>query len=157
MLKRDFAGGLTLLAFAGVYALAASNLSMTSSLGIGSGLFPMMLAGLLVLFGVAMTVQALRADPSSEEEEHPGEAGGPVPLRGILLVAAAPLIFALIVVPLGLAPALGVSVFAAALANRTTTLVGALGVSLAMVLFCLALFRWMLGLPLQMFGPLLAF
>lgn len=159
MVRNDLAGGLALIGFAAVYALAASNLSMTSSLGIGSGLFPMMLAGILCLLGLAVTVQSLRR-PSTEaaeaEDADDPEVNAPVPVRGVVLVTAAPVLFALLVVPLGVAPALGLAVFVSALASRTTTTLGAFGVAAIMVVFCLAVFRWALGLPLQMVGPWLS-
>ena len=156
MVRNDFAGGLALIGFAGVYALAASNLNMTSSLGIGSGLFPMMLAGLLCLLGLAITLQSVRSSPIENEEANDPDADAPVPLRGVVLVATAPILFAVLVVPLGVAPALGLAVFVSALASRTTTTLGAFGVAAIMVVFCLAVFRWALGLPLQMVGPWLS-
>lgn len=155
MPKRDLLGGLALIAFAGFYALAASSLSMTSSLGIGSGLFPMMLAGILALLGILITVQAAWKTPShtAEIEEELASEAGPVPLRGVILVVVAPIIFAVLVVPLGVGPALGIAVFVSALANRTTSFIAAAGVAVVMVLFCLAIFRWALDLPLRMLGP----
>lgn len=51
-------GGLGLVGFAGAYAMAAGQLSMTSSLGIGSGLFPMLLAGILAILGLFVAAQA---------------------------------------------------------------------------------------------------
>jgi putative tricarboxylic transport membrane protein len=154
MVGRDQAGGLALIGFAGAYAFAASDLSMTSSLGIGSGLFPMALAVLLALLGTALLLQSLLVGGRVHDA---GNDSGrlAVSLRGLLLIAGAPVMFALLVVPLGVAPALAVSVFASALASRTTSLLAAFSVSAVMVGFCLALFRWALGLPLVMFGPVL--
>lgn len=150
---RNLAGGVFLICFAGAYALAAGNLRMTSSLGIGSGLFPMLLAGILATIGLVIVIRAwlVPAAPAQDEIEPP------IPIRGVVLISVAPAIFALIVIPVGVVPALAFAVFVSALANKSTSLAGALGVSVFMVLFCIALFKWGLGLPLTLFGPHLPF
>ena len=150
---RNLAGGVFLIGFASAYALAASNLRMTSSLGIGSGLFPMLLAGILALIGLIIVARAWLVPSASGQ----GEVEPPVPVRGIALITLAPAVFAMLVVPLGVVPALFLAVLVSALANRSTSLLAAIGVSIFMVAFCVALFRWGLGLPLTLFSPHLNF
>jgi hypothetical protein len=150
MNTRDTYGGAALVGFAGAYALAAGSLSMRSSLGIGPGLFPMVLAGILALIGVVVLVQGILSREG-------GQTGAPVPWRGIALIVAAPVVFGFAIEPLGLIPGLFASIFLAALANRGTTLLGAAGISAFMVVFCIMLFKWGLGLPLPLFGTLFNF
>lgn len=153
MNKNDTFGGLALIGFAGFYAYAAGNLSLTSSLGIGPGLFPLALAAILALLGVWITVRGYagmgETAPESERE--------PVPYRGLAMIAAGPLLFGALVVPLGVVPALFIAVFVSALANPSMSIVGGLCSAAALTVFCAVLFRWGLDLPLQLFGPWLQF
>ncbi|WP_442579790.1 tripartite tricarboxylate transporter TctB family protein [Mesorhizobium sp. ASY16-5R] len=153
MNNKELIGGLVIVAFAGAYALSASNLSLTSSLGIGAGLFPMILAGVLALLGAVVAVQAL----GGKRVTVPQDDQGPIPYRGIILVTLSPVTFALLIAPLGVVPALWVAVFLSALASRDTTLPGAAAVSTVMTVFCVGLFGWGLGLPLVLFGPFFPF
>ena len=157
MFNKEVAGGLAMLVFAGAYALAASNLSMTSSLGIGAGLFPMALAGVLAILGIIVAIQGFRATRGAPDAATDLEPETRVPYRALLLITAAPVAFALLVVPLGVVPALGLAVFLSALSSRETTPLGALAVSAVMVVFCVGLFKWGLGLPIELFGPAFSF
>jgi putative tricarboxylic transport membrane protein len=149
MNTKDVYGGAALVGFAGAYAAAASNLRMTSSLGIGSGAFPMGLAALLALVGCIVVAQGCLAAPGAPDE--------PVPWRELGLVVVGPPLFALLVTPAGVVPALFAAVFLAALAGRSTPVAAAGAIAAAIVAVCLAVFRWGLGIPLQPFGPWLAF
>jgi hypothetical protein len=150
MNTRDIYGGAALVGFAGAYALAASGLSMTSSLGIGAGLFPMALAVILALLGLIILVQgALSGDGAGP--------AAPLPWRGIALIVAAPILFGFAIEPLGLVPALFASAFIAARANRGTSLLDAAALSAGLVLLSVALFKWGLGLPLALLGSWLPF
>jgi hypothetical protein len=173
MNTRDIYGGAALIGFAGAYALAASGLSMTSSLGIGSGLFPMVLAVILALIGCVVLVQGILASNWTSRSErgagisvgrargrpslHDAAPTAPLPWRAIILIAAAPILFGFTIEPLGLVPSLFAATFLAALANRGTTLLGAAALAACLVVFSIALFVWGLGLPLALFGSWLPF
>jgi hypothetical protein len=144
--KREAAGGLLLLAFAAAYGYSASSLPLFSTLGTGPGLFPMILAVLLALIALGLTIHACFT-----QAEHVELA--PLPIRGIVFVSAAPIVFGVAMAPLGLLPALAIAVFVSAQGSRHLTLVAAIVLSIAVTLFCTTVFVWGLGLPLRLFGP----
>jgi hypothetical protein len=116
----------------------------------GPGYFPLVLGGLLVVLGVAIMVQAAAG------------GGDKTPLgsaawRGIVLITAAVIVFALGVRRLGLAPALFAAVLLAALSSARTTPVGALVMAAALTAFCILIFVWALGMPVRLIGPWLRF
>jgi hypothetical protein len=151
MNTRDIYGGAALIGFAGAYALAASGLSMTSSLGIGSGLFPMVLAVILAVIGLVVVVQGVLS------REAGAAPAAPVPWRGMTLIVAAPILFGFTIEPLGLVLSLFGATFLAALANRGTTLAGAAALAACLVVFSIALFKWALGLPIALTGSWLPY
>lgn len=148
MNKNDVFGGFGLIGFAGAYALAAGNLSLFSSFGIGPGLFPIALAGILALLGLSIVVRGFFSGVADD-----GELREKLPLRGLVMIAAGPLVFGVLVGPLGVVPALLAAIFLSALANVTTTIRAAFISAVLLTAFCVALFRWGLDLPLQLFGP----
>jgi hypothetical protein len=150
MNRNDTFGGLALVGFAAAYAFAAGNLSITSSLGIGPGLFPMVLAAILALLGTWIAVRGYAGAGGGEKNE---EERGPIPYRGMAMIAAGPVLFGFLVVPLGVAPALLVAVFVSAMANPSISLLAALVSAVVLTVFCILLFRWGLDLPLDLFGP----
>ncbi|WP_181175156.1 tripartite tricarboxylate transporter TctB family protein [Mesorhizobium sp. B2-6-1] len=134
-----------MIGFAGAYALAAGNLKMTSSLGIGSGAFPMGLAALLAFIGVIVLVQGIMSRHVAVFSR--------LSWRGLFLIMAAPCIFGLLVVPAGTVPALSLAVLTAALASKSTSLLAALTTTIVLVIFCMLVFKFSLGIPLRALGP----
>lgn len=153
MNRNDTFGGLALIGFAGAYALAAGNLSINSSLGIGPGLFPMVLAVILALLGAWIAVRGSAGVGVGGGGRESEEERGPIPYRGLAMIAAGPVLFGFLVVPLGVVPALLVAVFVSALANPSISLPAALISAVVLTAFCILLFRWGLDLPLDLFGP----
>jgi putative tricarboxylic transport membrane protein len=149
MNRKEVAGGLVMLAFATAYGATAADLPLRSALGIGPGLFPLILSVLLGAIALGLTAHGCLTGPG-------GEVAAPLPLRGLVLIPAAPIVFALTVTRLGLVPALVAAVFVAALASRKTSVPGAFVIGLAVTLFCALVFVWALGLPLPLLGPWLA-
>lgn len=144
MNTKDVYGGAALIGFAGAYALAASNLKMTSSLGIGSGAFPMGLAALLAFIGAIVLVQGALSRHVAVFSR--------ISWRGLFLIMAGPCIFGLLVVPAGVAPALSLAILTATLANKSTSLMAALTTTVLLVIFCMLVFKFGLGIPLRTFG-----
>lgn len=150
MRKNDTIGGAALVGFAGAYAFAASDLSFTSSLGIGPGLFPMVLAVLLALIGAWIAVKGYVSEPEDRADEA-------IPLRGLIMIAAGPVLFGILVVPFGVVPALIVAIFVSAMASPSMSIPSALISAAVLTVFCVVLFRWALDLPLPLFGSRLSF
>jgi len=147
--RKNLAAGAIFTAIGAYFCIeAALNLRMGTAFRMGPGYFPIVIGGLLVLFGLAITVLG-------------GESGrpddGPMAWRGFILITIAPLVFAAIVNGLGLVPAMLASVFVSAFASRKMTLWLAVVLTAALTTFCVLVFSVGLGLPLRLFAGPLAF
>jgi hypothetical protein len=142
---KDICAGLIFLGFGLAFGLAASGYQLGTALRMGPGYFPMVLAVALSLVGAGILVGALRGK---------GEAGafGPVPWRAGLLVLGAIVFFGASVRGLGLAPALFLTAFAAALASSENTPLRAGLIALALTAFCVAIFSYGLGVSTPLLG-----
>jgi hypothetical protein len=142
--KADFAAGLLFVLFGAVFGVSALGLEMGSTLRMGPGYFPMVLAVILTGLGLAIVVSAFASV---------NEPVGPFAWRGMVLILAAPVFFGLTVRGLGLVPSLFVTTVIAALAGPKLRLPGALALALAVTVFATLVFSYGLGLPFRRFGP----
>lgn len=134
---------------AGLFFLLQSlGLELGTAFRMGPGYFPMLLAGVLILLGAIILVQATRVE---------GEPMGPIAWRGVLLILPAPIIFGLTVRGLGFMPSIFVTAFVASFASSRMTVPMALVLSVVLAIFSVAVFSYGLGLPFQRFGPWLRF
>ncbi|MET3663319.1 tripartite tricarboxylate transporter TctB family protein [Aquamicrobium ahrensii] len=109
----------------------------------GPGYFPVMLAGILIALGLAVTLKGMgQADPER----------GPLPWRGLVVLLSVPVIFGMLVRPLGLAPVLLLTTFITSFASRRMSVPVAIAMSVGLTIFCVAVFSFGLGLPLRLFG-----
>jgi putative tricarboxylic transport membrane protein len=146
---RAFASGLLLVAVGAFAAFAARHLAQTTGGGnMGAGRFPVILAALLVVLGVAILAQGFRR----RVEAAPAMPSGPVPWRGIALLTAAFLFFALTVRPLGLGPSMSVAIVLSCLASRGWRPWPTFWLTVGMVAFGWLLFVRLLGLPIPFLG-----
>jgi hypothetical protein len=106
--------------------------------------FPIALTGLLFCLGAILSVQAALR----------GGGGRPTgwSWRGLILILAPPVLFALFIRDLGLVITLAVSIALCAFASRKTRSRTALMLAGGLTLFCVAVFVYGLGLPLPLFG-----
>jgi len=125
-------------------ATALAKLPIGSAAQMGPGYYPILLSIVLVGLGAAI------AFGFGGEGDDPGEM---ISLRSLLLVAGAPVLFALTIRSLGFLPATFLAVFAAALADRSATLVQALTTAIGLTAFCVAVFIYGIEVPY----PLLAY
>lgn len=128
-------------------ANALTKLDIGTSFKMGPGYFAVLLSALLILLGIAIGVRGLLF----------GQVAGRdvIPWRGIVLIAAAPIVFAITVKPLGLAFALVLTSLLSALASRSLPMRHALALSLGLMLLCVLVFSLGLGIPLDLFGSLI--
>lgn len=147
---KDLASGLIFIGFGLAFGYASQTYDLGTALRMGPGYFPLLLSGILVLLGVIIMVQSFLTGP----DETPLER---VPWLGLVLIMGGLVFFGLTVRGLGLAPALFVTTFMSAFASERTGIVGALAMAAAMVVICMLIFVWALGLPLQTVGPWLSF
>jgi putative tricarboxylic transport membrane protein len=141
LLRQDFVGGLVVIAIAVFAFWQGADLPIGTFGGMGPGMLPLGLAVLLGLLGALLVVG--------------GVLEGGLPLerwsfRGPVLVLGAVVAFGLAVRPLGLLMAGPMAIMIAAFASDEvrwgeTILFGAL-----MTAFCIALFKFALGLPIPL-------
>ncbi|MCU0802928.1 MAG: tripartite tricarboxylate transporter TctB family protein [Rhodobacteraceae bacterium] len=140
----DFAAGLLFIFFGIGFGASALGLEMGTTLRMGPGYFPLVLAVLLILLGLAITATAFRGV---------GESMGTYAWRGMVFILGAPVFFGLTVRGLGFVPSLFLTTLIAAFAGLKLKPVYALLLAMAVTLFCTLVFSVALGLPFRRFGP----
>ena len=110
----------------------------------GEGYFPIVLGLVLVGLGLLVAFRALRAQD---------EPWGRISWRALILITAAIVFFGVAIRNLGLVPALAGSIVIAAFATRETTPGTVIGLAVGLTAFCVAVFSYGLGLPLDLIGP----
>lgn len=143
---KDICAGLIFLGFGAAFGIAAAGYPLGTALRMGPGYFPLVLAVILGLVGAAILFQALSGK---------GEAGGfgAVHWKATALVLGAILFFGATVRGLGLAPALFAAAFAAALASVENTVLRAAAIGLCLMVFCVGIFSYGLGVTAPLIGP----
>ncbi len=110
----------------------------------GEGYFPVILGMVLVAFGLLVGLKALKT------QEQPW---GTISWRGLILITAAIVFFGVAIRHLGLVPALAGSIVIAAYATRETTAWTVIGLAVGLTAFCVIIFSYGLGMPLDLIGP----
>jgi hypothetical protein len=142
---RDLAAGALFIAIGSFFALSAFlNLSIGRALSMGPGYFPVLLGLILIGFGLAIAITGVAT---------PAAPFGQISWRGVGLVTASIVFFALTVRGLGMAPALGGATLLAALSTDRNSPLVAIGLSLGLTAFCLLAFIVALRLPYAIIGP----
>jgi Tripartite tricarboxylate transporter TctB family len=145
---KDVLSGLLMIAFAAGFAwlvLRPGGLALGSARSMGPGYFPLMVSMVLAGLGVIMVVTSF------------GRATGEValvPLRSLVLVLLAPLVFAGIVQPFGFVAAISTTVMISAWASYRMTLKWALGTAAGMTIFCIVIFYYLLQMPITLWGDI---
>jgi len=144
MNTRDSIGGAVIAAIGGFFAVESLWLDLGTAFQMGPGYFPLVLAIVMIGLGLVIMAGAFRTAPAS--------IGSLVPLRGILIVTATPVIFGLVVRGLGLLPAVALIAFVSIYASRRANLGRAALLSAGLTAFCVLVFHYGLGLPVSLFG-----
>jgi hypothetical protein len=145
---RDATAGAIFFAIGVAFAIGARDLEFGTAFRMGPGYFPWLLSIILMLLGTVVIAGAFTT---------PGEPLGPIPLRGLLLVLSAPIVFGLTVRKLGLIPAIVLATLISVVASRRSDLRLATLLTAGLTLFCVAVFSYGLRLPLPLLGPWLRF
>lgn len=142
--KTNLACGAMLIAIGLFFGVQSLSMEIGTTFRMGPGFFPLALAGILVLLGVVILVQATRVD---------GEPVGAIAWRGIFFILPAPIIFGLTVRGLGFMPALFIAALVASFASHKMTVPAAFILAACVTAFSYVVFTWGLGLPYRTFGP----
>lgn len=140
----QFLFALFLLAMGAAGIIGASQLRMGIALRMGPGYVPMILSVCLVLFGIAVLIRALRIE---------GPPIGRWPWKEGGYVFLAILFFAVFVERLGLAVSTMGVVLLASLASPERRWLHIVLFALGLVVLCVGVFKFLLGLPLSIFPP----
>lgn len=144
---REVTCGAIFVVIAGLFAYGTTDLPMGTSIRMGPGYFPLMLAAIMGLLGFVIMVKGVGREPSPL---------GLIPWRGLLFILAGPVVFGLTVRGLGIAAAIGLVAAIATLASSKATWVLTLAITVGLVAFCVIVFSYGLGLPYALVGPWLA-
>ena len=136
--SKDFWGGLSLIAVGAAAVILARDYPFGSALRMGPGYFPIMLGGLLILFGLYLVVQGVRASEA---------IAGNWSLRALVLVPLSLALFGVLVDRAGFIPALAVLVFGSAAAGSEFKLLEVALLTVVLTVFAVAVFIFGLGLP----------
>jgi hypothetical protein len=145
--RKDLLAGAIFIGFGLAFALTALTYEVGSPLRMGPGFFPLVLGGILVVLGSLIAITGLVAGDGSEI--------GTVPWRALALLLAAVLLFGFTVRPLGLVPALFLSVLLAAFAGRGVRPGPAVLIAASLTALSVLIFVVVLQLRLSLVGPLL--
>jgi hypothetical protein len=142
---KDFWAGLIFIAIGAAFILLSSRYRYGDMHRMGPAMFPTLVGGLLALLGAITALRSLVL------------AGDPVPrfyARPIAVSLAAIVLFGIALQWLGLVAAVAVLVLVGAYAARDVRPLENNALAVAMVLFSVAVFVWLLGLPLPLWPDL---
>ncbi len=127
-----------------VFLSQSVALSFGTTRSMGPGFLPVILSGLLCLFGGVVMLRGFKraAAPATG-----------IPPRGLAAVVSALLIFASCVRGAGVAPTVMAVVLTAALGSQKSRLIPSLLLAISLAVFSCVTFVWALGLPLSIIGP----
>ena len=123
--------------------LKPQGLSLGSARAMGPGYFPLMISMLLAALGLIMVVLSF------------GRRNEPIeiaPLRSIAFVMLGPILFAILVRPLGFVVAVAAMVMVSAWSSQRMTWKWAIYTTVGMILFSVLLFYYMLAMPISLWG-----
>ena len=138
---KDFWAGLIFIAIGGGFVLLAQQYRLGDMHRMGPAMFPTLVGALLAVLGVIIALRALAFE------------GEPVPrfcLRPIGVSLLAIVLFGVALQWLGLIAAVAVLVLVGAYAARDVRPLENLALAAVMIAFSVAVFVWLLGLPLPL-------
>ena len=136
--------GAIFIAFGIYFGLNALGMELGTAFRMGPGFFPLVLAVILILLGLAIAVPAFWTE---------GEPIGRLPIRGMIFILPAPVLFALTLKGLGFVPSIFLATLLASFASTRMRVPTALIIAALMTAFTTAVFIYGLGLPFRLFGP----
>ena len=136
--NKDFWAGMMLIAIGAGAMLIAREYRFGSALRMGPGFFPIILGGILVVFGLCVVAVGIRSGE---------KITGRISPRALILLPLALLLFGFLMDRAGFIPALAVLVFVSAAAGREFKFLEVLMLTGLSTVAAIALFVWGLGLP----------
>lgn len=142
---KDVAAGLIFIAIGTAFCVIAwTTLTMGTSSRMGPGYFPFIAGILVMVLGLFIIISGFG---------HETTPFGSVPWRGAILISLAPIVFGICIRGLGLGPTIALASMITCFASYKVGFLQALAITAVLTVFCLGVFHYGLGLPIQVFGP----
>jgi hypothetical protein len=142
---KDLLAGLAFIGFGLAFAIGAAGYEVGTARAMGPGYFPLVLGGLLVVFGLIIIVKGFIAGEGAEI--------GAVPWRALLVITAATLFFGATIRGLGVAPSVFLTALLAGFSGRRPGFVAPVVIAAGLTVVSVLIFVYALQLPLPTFGP----
>lgn len=139
--KADVEAGLFFTLFGGLTAGLSLQYQMGTIAAMGPGMFPLILGIMLTAIGLIILAKGVMAG---------GETIRSLPLKPAFLITLSLLVFAALVLAVGLVVAVPAQVFIALWASDHFTLKRAIALSIGLLLFCYLVFIYFLGVAVPM-------
>jgi len=144
--RRKILAGITFAGLGLVAAVLSTRLDVGTVTRLGPGGFPLLLASLLAVLGLAHVFSAARPDRREPFDAREGKAS-----KAVLLIPLSAVVFAVVIERFGLIPAIIASVFVGGLANPTVRVLELMVLCAGLAGFGAGLFVYGLGLPFTLF------
>ena len=141
--KKDIWAGLMLIVIGGGAMFIARNYPFGTALRMGPGYFPMVLGGVLILFGLATLATGLRDGEKIQ---------GSWSLRALVILPLSLVLFGVLMEHAGFIPAMMVLIFGSATASTEFRWFEVLLFSIGLTALAAAVFIFALGLPYPLFA-----
>jgi hypothetical protein len=138
---KDFWAGLIFVVLGATFVALALQYRLGDLHRIGPGLFPTLIGSLLVGLGLIVAGRALALEGPAIER---------MQARPLFVSLAAIVLFALALQWLGVVAAIAVLVLVGAYASRDVRILQVLALAAFLIVFSVAIFVWLLGLPLPL-------
>jgi len=143
MNNKRFLAGLMFLAIGAVAIWMAQDYPIGSALRMGPGYFPIVLSGIMILFGIyELVLGIMKSDPVK----------GNWSIRALIVLPFAAVLFGILMEHGGFIPALVVLVFASAAASNEFKFMEVLISAVVLTIGSVGLFIYGLGLPYPLFS-----
>jgi uncharacterized membrane protein len=136
--NKDVWAGLMLIGIGAAAVLIARNYPFGTALRMGPGYFPVILGGLLIVFGLAILAYGLRTRE---------KIAGSWSLRALIILPLSLVLFGVLMEHAGFVPAMMVLIFGSATASTEFKFAEVLLFSIGLTALSVAVFVWGLGLP----------
>jgi hypothetical protein len=141
--RKDIWAGLMLIVIGGAAMFIARNYPFGTALRMGPGYFPMVLGGVLILFGLATLATGLRDGETIQ---------GSWSLRALIILPISLVLFGVLMEYAGFIPAMMVLIFGSATASTEFRWFEVLLFSIGLTALAAAVFVFALGLPYPLFA-----
>ncbi|CDN51246.1 tripartite tricarboxylate transporter TctB family protein [Neorhizobium galegae] len=128
----------------GIYAY--ETLKIGTAAQMGAGFFPVMLSIVLGFLSLAVAFTPIPAGAQPLRF---------APVKASILIMGSPLVFAASIQSLGLVAAVALTIFFSSFASRFATLRQSVLLSVGFTVFCVAVFHYLLNLPIALWGDII--